>query len=258
MRRLASPCLLALAPLLSACAGDPAVAASLANAARPSRLPEVVACWEKEFEAAEFQGEYTAEVDFVLERGTNKIHDAKVRSLEPIGAAPGRDTTAFKACLEAALNKSALPASADGDGPGFSSASDLDVSRFRIAFTDSPTRKKAVESKRQAHVLLGPRADRCQGLYSHDPPRDAGTLYEEISQSEAKAASYAGDADRRARELQKIYDLELELGERLRADLAQPGLPEANKKRLRKALSDAEDAAKRAGAKIGCSPKRSP
>lgn len=243
---------------MPACAGDPAVAASLANAARPGRLPEVVACWEKEFEAAEFQGEYTADVDFVVERGTSKFHGAKVRSLEPIGKASGRDTAAFKACLEAALNKSALPTSADGDGPGFSSAEDLDVSHFRIAFTDSPTRKKAVESKRQANVLLGPRADRCQGLYSHDPPRDAGTLYEQIGEAEGRVASYASDPDRRARELQKIYDTQLELGERLRADLAEPGLPEANKKRLRKAISDAEDAAKRTGAKIGCAPKRAP
>ena len=48
---------LVAAPALAGCAADPALAASLANATRPSRLPKVVACWEKEFEAGGFSVE---------------------------------------------------------------------------------------------------------------------------------------------------------------------------------------------------------
>jgi hypothetical protein len=246
---------------LAGCAGDPALAAGLLNAARPSRLPEVVACWEKEFEAADFQGEYLATVAFTVEGGTGRIRDVEVRALDPVttgGGGSGRDPAAFKACLAAALAKSALPTESNADGPGFRPPGDVAVSGLRIAFTDSPARRRTVASRRQANVLLGPRADRCHGLYAHDPPRDASVLYDEIAAAEGRAKSYGADLDLKARELQRTYDAELELGERLAADLAQPGLPDANKKRIRKALSEAGEAARRVGAKIGCTPPRRP
>jgi hypothetical protein len=218
----------------------------------------VVSCWEKEFEQADFQGEYVATVSFVVEGGTNRFHDAEVKSIEAKAGGSRRDPAAFKACLVAALDKSSLPTESDADGPGFRAHGDVAVSGLRIAFTDSPARKRTVASKRQANVLLGPRADRCQGLYSHEPPRDASVLYDEIASAEARAKSYGKDLDLKARELQRSYDAELELGERLSADLAQPGLPEANKKRIRKALDEAGEAARRIGAKIGCAPRRKP
>jgi hypothetical protein len=218
----------------------------------------VVACWEKEFEAADFQGEYVATVSFEVEGGTSRIHGAEVKSIEPVAGGSGRDTSGFKACLTAALDKSRLPVESDADGPGFRAPGDVAVSGLRIAFTDSATRKRTVASKRQANVLLGPRADRCQGLWSHEPPRDASVLYDEIATAEGRAKSYGTDLDLRARELQRTYDAEMELGERLAADMAQPGLPEANKKRINKALAEAGEAARRIGAKIGCTPPRRP
>ena len=66
MKRALASLLLLAAPALAGCAGDPALAASLANAARPSRLPRVVACWEKEFTDAPVQSGYLATVDFVI------------------------------------------------------------------------------------------------------------------------------------------------------------------------------------------------
>jgi len=228
------------------------VGSALGNAAHAPRLPEVFACWEKEFEAAGFQGEYVAVIDLRID-GSSRIHEGKVRSLEPVGAPTGRDTGPFKACLEQAFSHASLPTAADKDGPGFHVTFGADLTSLRVAFTDSPTRKKAAASAgRTTNMLVGPRADRCQGLYSHGPPRDAGTLYDEIAQAEARAKEYASDRDKRARELQKKYDAELELGERLTADLAQPGLPEANRTRSKKALAEAQDAARKTGARIGC------
>lgn len=238
-------CLLAAA----GCAGEQTIVANLGNAVHPPRLPEVFACWEKELEAAGFQGEYLAVVDLAID-GSSRIHDAKVRSLEPRAGGSGRDPAEFRACLEQALNKSSLPAEADKDGPGFHVTFGADLTNVRIAFTDSPTRKRA--SGQRANMLVGPRADRCKGLYSHSPPRDASTLYDEIAQADARAREYGKDPDRKARELSKKYDAELELGERLTADAADTGVPEANRQRTRKALSEIKDAARKTGARIGC------
>lgn len=249
---------LACAAALGGCAGDPAVAASLANAAKPAHLPKVVSCWEKEFETAQFQGDYVATVEFVIEGGTSKIRDASVESIEPAAADDGkpaaskRDMAAFRACLQKALNDSVLPVEADKDGPGFHTASSLTVTNFRIAFSDASAKRREAASARQANVLIGPRADRCQGLYSHDPPRDASMLYSEIDAAKMRANANAADLDQRAREIQKEYDAELELRDRLAADLAVPGLPEANRARIKKALDEVTEAAKKTGARIGC------
>lgn len=238
--------------VLAGCANEHTVAASLATAVHPPRLPEVFACWEKEFEASGFQGEYVAVVDLVID-GAGKIHDAKVKSLEAAAGGSSRDPAAFRACLEQALNRSSLPVENDKDGPGFHVTFGVDISGMRIAFTDSPTRKKA--SGQRANMLVGPRADRCQGLYSHSPPRDASALYEEIATTDARAREYASDADRKARELQKKYDAELELVERLTADAADTGLPEANRARTKKALGELKEGAKKTAARIGCKGK---
>ncbi len=249
---------------LAGCGGDQAMAVGLANAARPSRLPYVVACWEKEFAIAPPDSGYLATVDFVVQAGTSKLQSAKVRELEPVmedgsPAKPSGREAELRACLVAALNLSSLPATADSDGPGFSTPSNLAVTRFRIAFVDDSAKQRTAASATQAHVLVGPRADRCRGLYSHDPPRDASTLYAEIGRSETQAAALhaqgqPGDRDLEARELQKAYDAKLELAERLASDLGQPAIPEANLERLREALSEVRAQAKKTGARIGCKP----
>lgn len=164
------------------------MAVGLANAARPSRLPYIVACWEKEFATSPPDSGYLATVDFVVQAGTSKLQSAKVRELEPVTedgspAKPSGHEAELRACLVAALNLSSLPATADSDGPGFSTPSNLAVTRFRIAFVDDSAKQRTAASATQAHVLVGPRADRCRGLYSHDPPRDASTLYAEPTSS---------------------------------------------------------------------------
>jgi hypothetical protein len=249
------------ATALAGCGGDQALAVSLANAARPSRLPYVVACWEKEFATSPPDSGYVATVDFVVEASTSKLTAAKVRSLEPVTdgapAKPSGREAALSACLEAALDLSSLPAAADSDGPGFSTPTDLAVTRFRIAFVDDSARQREVALASQANVLVGPRADRCRGLYAHEPPRDASTLYGEIGRAETQASALhaegsPGDRDLEARELQKAYDARLELTERLSSDLSQPAIPEANRRRLRDALAESRAQAAKTGARIGC------
>lgn len=223
-----------------------------------------MACWEKEFEASPTHNGYIAAVDFTVEGGSSRIHGAKVRSLHaaidgegdgaPLDA--GAEAT-FQACVEDALNHSSFPTTADKDGPGFSTSQDLRVQRFRIAFVDASAERRARASAHQANVLIGPRADRCQGLYAHDPPRDASTLYAEISRAEGQAQwlKAQGNADEQAREYQKAYDAQLELVDRLVSDVDQPGVPDANKKRTQKALDEARAVAQKMGARIGCKPR---
>ena len=238
--------------LASGCAGSRDLATKLANAAVPSHLPQVKACWEKELEAASFRGEYRATVDFVIEGGSSKIRDAKVTKLEPTDADPTRDPAPFRACIEEALAKSQLPESADANGPGFSASNDITVTGYVIAFTDASQKARAEEASRTGHVLIGPRADRCQGLYTYDPPRDEVDLYTAIDVAESSSAALKSDPDQYARALQKAFDLRLELRDRLRHQIATPDLPDANKKRLRSAIDETEARARSIGAAIGC------
>lgn len=268
-RRIAAFLLAMTAIAAVGCSGGRDLAARLANAASPSHLPRVTACWEKELQAAGFEGEYRGTFSFVVAGGTSKISEAEVRSLEPLhaesqpsdGGTPAdatnpRDLTAFRACLVEALNASELPTEDDASGSGFRSTSDVSVKGYVIAFTDDSKDTRAEAERRAENILLGPRADRCQGLYTYDPPRAEVDLYTEISQADAAAIRYANDPDQTARELQRKYDLLLELRERLRRVLAEPGLPPANQKRMKAALAENEAAAKAAGAAIGCTPPR--
>ncbi len=235
------------------CASDRAVAAQLAAAAQPGHLPGVVACWEKAVEAGGLQGEHTATVDFVVEGGTGRLREAKVRAIEPAeGGGAEAAPAALSACVEAALGASALPREADREGPGFAASRDVAVRGYRIAFADAREGRERA-SEKQAHVLIGPRTDRCQGLYTHDPPRDASALFAEIAEVEGRAASLRGsDRDAYARELQKLYDAQLELRERLRLDAAEPGLPPANRERVLAAREGADRAARATAARIRC------
>lgn len=247
--------LLAVAIALAGCGADPALAKRLAEAAVPTRLPLVVSCWEKELEATSFQGGYVATADFVVEGRSGRLRDARVTALEPTADTPPHDTAPFRACLEDALSRSVIPRSDDGDGPGFRVAGDLEVRRFRIELYDGSAESRRIASARESNVLLGPRADRCQGLYSHDPPRDASTLYAELEHAEARAVALRPtDRDLFARELSKAYDAGLELRDRLALDADAPGLPEANRARVRKAAADLAPRIARIGRAIGCAP----
>lgn len=241
---------LALAGATLGCVSENTLAARLAAAAQPGHLPQVVACWEKEVEAAGFVDEYVVTADLVVEGGSSRVKDARVTAVEPAdsrGESLGR-------CVEEALNRSALPREDDREGPGFAAAGDVAVRGYRFAFLGPSREERERAAARQAHVLLGPRADRCQGLYAYDPPRDAPRLFAEAAEREQRAGSAAGDADAEARALQQLYDIQLELRARLRLDADEPGLPAANRKRTLEALREVEAEAKKTGARIRCEP----
>lgn len=248
---LATLLTLALAGGCLGCVSGYALGSRLAAAAQPGHLPLVVACWEKQVEEAGGVGDYEVTVDLVVEGETSRLRDAKVTEVKP-GDAGGE---ALAACVEDALSRSALPREADKDGPGFAHGADVQVRGYRIAFIGPSTEDRARAEARQAHVLLGPRTDRCQGLYRYAPPRDASALSTALAEAEARASALAeSDRDQHARELQKAYDVLLELRERLRLDAAEPGLPQANRRRVLQALDEAEKDARRIGALIGCKP----
>lgn len=246
---------LALAAGAWGCAGGRDVAAKLANAAVPSHMPLVMACWEKEFEAAGFRGEYRATVDFTVGSG-GKVRGAKLRKLDASGTDPARDPAAFRACIEEALDGTVLPQSDDANGPGFATSTDLAVEGYVFAFVDASSKAREEAESRSEHVLLGPRSDRCQGLYIYDPPRGAVDLYTEIGQADSLAGQMKDQPDQRARALQRAYDLRLELRARLARDLDAPDLPDANRKKIRAAIDEAEERASAIGAAIGCKPPR--
>jgi len=244
--------LVAVAAFASGCAGGRDMGARLANAAVPTHLPLVMACWEKEFEASGFHGEYKATVDFVVAKDTSQIRQAKVRKLDVSGAEEARDASAFRACLEDALDRTVLPQTDDANGPGFATSADLTVKGYLIAFVDGSSKAREDAAERAEHVLLGPRADRCQGLYVYDPPRDEVDLYTAIGQAETSATQAKAQPDHYARALQKAYDLRLELRDRLQREVTTTDLPEANRKRLRSAIDETEAKARAIGAAIGC------
>lgn len=243
---------LALAAATLGCAAGRDIGTRLANAALPAHLPLVRACWEKQFEAAGFAGEFTATVDFTVAEKTSAIRGARVIKLEPADkhAAPA-DVAPFRACLQDALNNTTLPVKDDENGPGFATTSDLVVTKYLIAFVDASSKARQEAATRAAHVLVGPRSDRCQGLYTYDPPREQVDLFTAIGQAEAQVRS-KGDPDQYARSLQKLYDLRLELRDRLKLEVAVADLPDKNKKRLRAAIEETETKARGVGAAIGC------
>jgi hypothetical protein len=191
----------------TSCATPRDRAGAIVAAATAGHLSPVVACWEKEYETSGFQGEYIAIVDFEI--GANEhFSNARVISLESVDkSAPTHDMTAFRECVEKALDQ------------------------------------------------VEPRADRCQGMYMYNPPRDTSTLFTEISVVQSKPAS-AQDKDAQAREFQRMYDMQLELAARLEADLTNRTLPAVNRKRLQDALEQARGEIARTAERIGCGAKR--
>jgi len=214
-----------------------------------------VACWEKEYETSGFQGEYIAIVDFEI--GANEhFSNARVISLESVDkSAPTHDMTAFRECVEKALDQVELPTDNDAGGPGYSAFIGVSVHNYRISFQGDQGGHRQEAGGRQANVLIGPRADRCQGMYMYNPPRDTSTLFTEISVVQSKPAS-AQDKDAQAREFQRMYDMQLELAARLEADLTNRTLPAVNRKRLQDALEQARGEIARTAERIGCGAKR--
>jgi hypothetical protein len=245
----------AIAIGLFGCASPQTLAAEFVAAATPGHLRPVVACWEQEYEASGFQGEYMATFDLEIS-GAEIIRSARVTGLEATGETRSeRDTGRFRECLEKSFVGIELPSKADADGPGYSSIVGASVRNYKIAFLGDQDERRKRAGGLQAHVLIGPRADRCQGLYVYDPPRDTSALFTEIGLGKSRADAARGkDRDQHARELQKTYDLQLELITRLRVDLADASLPPVNRKRLTDALDTARTEARATGAAIGCTP----
>jgi hypothetical protein len=242
---------------LCSCATPRDRAAEIVAAATAGHMRPVVGCWEKEYETSGFRGEYIAIVDFEI-GGNEHFRNAKVTSLEPVDkSSPTHDMTEFQACVEKALNEVALPKSNDADGPGYSTILGVSVHNYRIAFLGDQEGRRQEAGGRQAHILIGPRADRCQGLYAYNPPRDSSALFTEIALMQAKPAS-PQDKDAYARELQKMYDLQTELVARLETDLSNPAIPAANRKRLIDALDTARREITTTGERIGCGAARAP
>jgi len=249
-RRLA--CLVAICGMsLAGCATKDELASHLEQSLRQEHLPKVVACWERSFESAGFRGEYVATADFVVASDSGQLSDVVIQDVRPSGASQGTTDDAesdqLRTCLEKALGESSIL------GSGWTPDHPLAVRGFRFAFADALAGTRRDAEKASANVLIGPRADRCLGLYAYDPPRDAATLLTELTDAQAAASRVAAaDRDGRARALQKVYDLALELRSRLITDAQQRGLKEANRARTRHAARQAEQTAQDVGAQIRC------
>jgi hypothetical protein len=232
---------------ISGCANRTALAQRLRSSASPDHMPAVVACWEQAFERAGFRGSYLARVDFTLAvDGT--LRDVAVRSLvdrrsgEEVG-----ETHGLRSCLHDALTETRLPSLDLGH--------DLPVSGYRIAFDDVSEQVREEASERAPQVLIGPRADRCMGLYGHEPPRDITVLQAELEEAKGQArAARNTDRDRWARSLQKQYDVALELTQRLRLEADQPDVTAEARRRYEDELDRARRLAEEVGASIGCDP----
>src|SRR6185503_3066385 len=215
------PLLGILALTLGGCVTRADLAAQLRHAAVPDHLPKVLSCWETSFEASGFRGEYLAVVDFTVGPG-GEITDPEVRELWDQGEGDGVPAVddPFKSCLLEALSSSSLGAA------GLEPGRPVRVTGYRLLFSDGSKQARKDASERSPSMLIGPRADRCKGLYGNDPPRDAATLASELATAEADVARAGEDRDKLARELQRSYDVALELRERLTRDAEGRGGPE--------------------------------
>jgi hypothetical protein len=243
--------LLTASLLTSACTTKRELAAQLEKATQQQHLPKVAACWERAFEAWKFEAWYEAVVDFTVEGGTGQIRDAALHKLENIGGhvRPGDVETEarLRRCLVEALNASSL---ADG---GMTPSFDVHVTGFRFEFIDASDEARRAAAERTANMLIGPRSDRCDGLYSHEPPRKPSVLHGELASAEAAAEkAEKADPDAHARELQRSYDLALELRERLRRDAEAKGISEESRERTREEMARATKLAGKIGRRIGC------
>jgi hypothetical protein len=234
----------------SGCASNEQLLADLRSAANQQGLPQVVACWERSYEDAGFFGSYIAVVDFRVEAGSGNISDAEVRELLTLhddDSEMPTDSAALARCLERALDASSLGSA------GYEPPQTVVVHGYRMAFTDASGGERADASEQTPHTLIGPRADRCQGLYGHEPPRETTVLMQALSEAQGTAQAYADDdRDRHARALQESYDLALELAARLERELLRYDLSREAKERIQAELREVRDTMKQLGKAIGC------
>ncbi len=200
---------------LASCTSQAQMASALQQAATNEHMPRVVACWESEFEKNGFAGEYLVTVNFEVTASGNVRHAHVADAVDVTGGdhQPLSDGSSFADCVESALDATSL-APAGMTGP-------LTVKGYRIAFSDPSRDQRRAAQENAPSLLVGPRADRCQGLYTHDPPRDAGLLHKLLGQARASAAGHKKNRDKLARAWQRSFDLALELHERLTRDARQ-------------------------------------
>jgi hypothetical protein len=243
------PCLGILALVLGGCVTRADLAAQLRHAAVQDHLPKVLSCWETTFEASGFRGEYLAVVDFTVgPRGEITAPDVRELWDEAEGERVPADDDPFRSCLLQALGSSNLGAA--GVEPG----QPVRVTGYRLLFSDGSKQARKDASERSPSILIGPRADRCKGLYGNDPPRDAATLASELAAAEADVARARDDRDKLARELQRSYDVALELRERLTRDAEGGGGPEGSHENIVAERERIAATVRRLAAKIGCTP----
>ena len=245
--------MLGLALSAAGCVTKDQLASQLEESLRQEHIPKVYACWEREFESAGFRGQYVATADFVVDSASGQLRDVAVLELRPADASPGDEPDAassrLRACVEKALGESTVA------GAGWTPPHTLTVRGFRFAFVGSAAKpgKGKDADKRAAHVLIGPRADRCLGLYAYDPPHDTATLMGELAEAQAAARRVApSDRDGLGRALQKVYDLALELRASLDADLRRRDLKDANRTRTREAQREVEQTLREVGEQVHC------
>lgn len=204
------------------------LAADLRSAATARHMPKVVACWEKVFEESGFAGEYLVVVDFTVTEQGDLERTTLREAFDQSSGEPTRlaDGGSFGDCVVAALDDTNLGAA------GLTPDAPIAVTGFRIAFSDPSQKARERASKNAPSLLIGPRSDRCQGLYAHDPPRDAGLLSKLLDESRSEALASDADRDELARAYQRGFDLTLELSDRLKRDASEDELPRASKKRL--------------------------
>ncbi|MCA9619436.1 MAG: hypothetical protein KC731_10440, partial [Myxococcales bacterium] len=153
------------------------------------------------------------------------------------------DASELRTCVEDAFASSTIPPLSTGRSIAFVG--------YRVALRDGTQAARSAASER-GEVLIGPRTNRCQGLYAYDPPRDVSAVETDLEDSRRETERAGRDRTRLARALQRQYDLTLELAERLAVEGKAEGLSDASRKKYRKELVRARQAAADLGERIGC------
>jgi hypothetical protein len=217
---------------------------------RQDALPGVVACYEDAFERNGFAGEYMARVDFTIASGTGKLEATSVRKVEPLLGADASDaasqaSTALRACLGRAFETASVEP--------YSAWRAVRVNDYPIAFKAPQSGEHRRAQSQTGHVLIGPRGDRCRGLYSYRPPRDAALLYAQFAEAQAESKRHRhSDLDSAARATQRSYDVALELGARLRLEARRSDLDAAGRARMNKAEDDVAEQRRGLAKQLGC------
>jgi hypothetical protein len=230
------------------CASNAQVESYVRQAMSQDALPRLTACYEETFERNGLAGAYMARVDFTIAAGTGQLRDVAVRNISTLQESEAEVVDVdegFRQCLSPALAASRVAP--------FSSIRSVRVEDYPISFKAPDADGQRRATRETAHVLIGPRDDRCRGLFSHRPPRDAASLYASLASAQAVIARRGdGDADLLARTAQEAYDLILELRGRLELESKQVGLDDARRDRLRGARQAFKPSLDDLAREIGC------